>query len=93
MRRRREGTLATAYEVSDLASIDDLRRIVQIAVMDTLGLENSISRNRTLGSLVQVGLALLEKGELAARLESLEAAIGPRLVKSEPQRKRSWWGR
>ena len=93
VRRRREATLATAYEVGELASVDDLRRLVQIAVLDTLGLENTISRSRALGYLAQVGIALLEKGELANRLEALETAIGPRLVKQESPRKRSWWSR
>jgi hypothetical protein len=77
--------------VGELSSIEDLRRLLQIAALDTLGLDNSISRNRALGYLAQVGLALLEKGELSDRLASLEAAFGPRLVKPEPKRK--WWGR
>ena len=38
---------------------------------------------RTLGYLTQVGAALLEKGELASRLEQLESALSPRLVKPE----------
>jgi len=93
VRRRRESTLATAYDVNEIDSVAGLRRLLQIAVIDTLSLENSIARNRTLGYLTQVGAALLEKGEFASRLEAVEAALGPRLVRREPVRKRSWWGR
>ena len=90
MRRRREGTVAAAFDVGEIASVDDLRLLLQIAVIDTLSLDNSISRSRTLGYLTQVGAALLEKGELASRLEQLEAALSPRLVKPEQTRPR--WG-
>ena len=80
MRRRRESTIVGAFEVGDLDSVDDLRRLLQIAVLDTLGLENSIARSRTLGYLTQVGSVLLEKGEMEARLQELEATLSPRLV-------------
>jgi hypothetical protein len=53
-----------------------------VAVIDTLGLENSVARNRTLAYLAQVSLGLLDKGELEARLEALEAALGPRALKT-----------
>ena len=79
MRRRREGTIVGAFEVGELDSVDDLRRLLQIAVVDTLGLENSIARSRTLAYLAQVGAVLLEKGDMEQRLASLEGSIGPRL--------------
>ena len=85
-RRRREGTLTAAYEVGDLGTIIDLRRLLQIAVVDTLSLENSIARSRTLGYLAQVGVGLLEKGEMEERLAAIEAALGPRLVKDTRRR-------
>src|SRR5688572_25265377 len=88
LRRRKESTIVGAYEVGELDTVDDLRRLLQIAVIDTLGLENSISRSRTLGYLAQVGAALLEKGELEGRLEELESTLMPRLVK--PDNKRAW---
>ena len=58
-RRRREGTVATAYDVGDTSSVEGLKRVHQIAVMDTLSLENSISRNRALGYLLVSQLAVL----------------------------------
>src|SRR6185436_19136432 len=60
-------------------NVADLRRLLQIPV-NTLGLENSISRSRTLGYLAQVGAMLLERGEQEQRLQELEAALRPRLL-------------
>ncbi len=77
-RRRREGTVAGAYEFEGLGSTEGLRRVLEIAVLDALGLENSIARVRALTAVVQTGARLLEVGELAERVESLEAALRPR---------------
>lgn len=43
-------------------------------VVETLALENSISRNRTIAGIVSTGAKLLEVGDLATRIEKLEAA-------------------
>jgi hypothetical protein len=87
VRRRREGTVAAAYEFDGLETIPQVRRLVEVAVIDTLGLENSISRNRTLAYLAQVAVNLLEKGEQEHRLAAIEAALGPRVIKHEPGRR------
>ena len=42
-----------AYEVNGLETVGDLRRLLVIASLDTLGLENSIARARTLAVGVQ----------------------------------------
>ena len=76
LRRRREKTLAGAYDITGLGSIEDLRRILEIVVLDTLGLENSVARSRTLISAVLAGTKLHEVGDLDARLAALEAAVG-----------------
>src|SRR4051812_47900404 len=86
LRRRREGAIVGAYEVGELDSVEDLRRLLQIAVIDTLGLENSLSRSRTLGYLAQVGAMLLERGEMEQRLQELEASLGTRLLDGPIQR-------
>jgi hypothetical protein len=44
MRRRRERTIAGAFEFNGLASLTDLRRILEIATVNALLLENSVSR-------------------------------------------------
>jgi len=79
-RRKREATLATAYDFQGLTSIDEIRRLVEVAAFDALGLENSINRIRALGYLAQVATTLLEKGEMDERLNAVEAALGPRLI-------------
>ena len=48
---------------------------MEIAVLDTLGLENSIARARTLAYLAMTAIKLLEVGELEQRIASLEAAV------------------
>ena len=80
LRRQREATLAGAYDFDGLATVTDIRRLLEIAVTDTLELSNSVARNRTLGSLAQMGLRCFEAGELDARLAALETAVAPRTI-------------
>ncbi|MGE0227608.1 MAG: hypothetical protein AB7I38_02635 [Dehalococcoidia bacterium] len=75
LRRRRESTLAGAFDFDGLGSTQELRRLLEVAAYDLLGLENSIARARALTSIVQVGARLLETGELEERLAALEAAV------------------
>ena len=81
LRRRREKTVAVAYDIEGLETVGAIRRLIEIAVLDTLGLENSIARSRTLAYLSQVALKVLEVGDLEERLKDLEAA-----VRTRPQR-------
>ena len=73
--RRREVAVSGAYEFVGLQTVSDIRRILEIGVLDTLGLENSIARARTLAYLAMTAIKLLEVGELEQRLAALEAAI------------------
>ena len=85
LRRRREVAVAGAYEFHGLATVDDLRRVVEIALLDTLELENSVKRSRTLGALVSVAARLLEVGELEQRLRIVEASVSsPALASGRP---------
>ena len=78
LRRRREHTVAGAYAVEGLEDVPQLRRLLTIATLDLLGLENSIARGRALIAVVSAGSKLLEVGELEERLLALEAAVEPR---------------
>jgi hypothetical protein len=78
LRRRKEKAVEGAYDVGDLENVPEVRRLVKIAVIDTLSLENSIARSRTLAYLAGVALKALEVGEHEQRLEALEAAVKPR---------------
>ena len=75
LRRRREKTVGVVYEVGDLNSVADIQRLVKIAVVDTLSLENSIARSRALAYLAQTALKVLEAGELEDRVERLETQL------------------
>ena len=77
-RRRRERVVAGAFELTGLASVPDLRRVLEIAVFDVLGLDNSVARARALASLVTTAAKLLETGEFAERLDEIESVIGAR---------------
>lgn len=82
-RRRRESTVAAAYDLEGLSTPDDYSRVIEIGLFDTLSLPNSVPRNRTLGSLVATGLKCHEAGDTEARLAALEAAVG-RSEREEP---------
>ena len=70
LRRRREGTVAAAYDFDGLSTIEELQRLLEVATMDTLSLENSIARNRALVAIAQARARLLETGEHEERLPS-----------------------
>lgn len=76
LRRRREKTVAGAYDFAGLGTIESIRRILEIATIDALGLENSIVRARVLISAALAAAKLLETGELEDRLAALESAMG-----------------
>ena len=76
LRRRREKTLSGAYDFEGLGSTESIGRIIEIATLDALGLENSIARCRVLIAAAMAASRLLEVGELEARLTALEAALG-----------------
>jgi hypothetical protein len=73
-RRKREVTVATAFDFQGIDSVQDIKRLILVAIVDTLALESSIARNRTIGYLSQVALKAHEVGELEERIAALEAA-------------------
>lgn len=77
LRRRRERTIAAAYDFSGLGSIEAIQRILEIATTDALQLDNSIPRARVLISAGLAGLKVIELGDLAERVAALEAAARP----------------
>jgi hypothetical protein len=90
-RRRRELTLSVAYDFEGLESIPQIRRLLEIAVMDALGLENSLGRVRALAYLAQTGVMLLEKGEHEERLEAIESVLGPKLPQNRRNGNKGRW--
>src|SRR5438093_6019752 len=84
---RREKTLSITYDFDGLASVDGIRRLLEIAVMDTLALDSGVQRCRTLAYLAQVGLKTLEIAHFEERVEALEEAVGPRLLGGRRRRR------
>ena len=72
LRRRKEKITGGVYDFEGLEDVPKIRRLLEIAVVDTLTLESSISRSRTLAYLVQMALKCLEVGEVESRLSVLE---------------------
>ena len=75
LRRKRERAVAGVYEFQGLTTVGDIRRPLEVAALDTLSLENSVARARTLAYLAQTALRCLEVGDLEERLLALEAAL------------------
>ena len=83
-RRRREVTLSGVYDLESVITVRDIQRLVEIAVMDTLALENSVQRNRTLAYLAQTALRTIEVGEQEERIRTLEAALLSQTARQVP---------
>ena len=75
LRRRKEGTIAVAYDLPGLNSVAGIRRLLDIVVTDGVGLENGIARLRVLISTAAAATNLLKVGEFEERLTALEAAV------------------
>ena len=75
LRRKKEGTLAIAFDLPGLDTVDGIRRVFQIALADLLGLDNSIARARALIATGGAATKLLMLGDHEARLAALEAIV------------------
>jgi hypothetical protein len=78
LRRKREVAVSGAYEFDSLSTVEGIRRLLEVAVLDTLGMENSIARSRTLAYLAQVALHTFEVGNMEDRIQSLEEKVRTR---------------
>ena len=75
LRRRKEGTIAVAYDLPGLDTVAGIRRLLDIVVTDGIGLDNGIPRLRALISTAVAATNLLKVGEFEERLAALEAAV------------------
>jgi hypothetical protein len=60
LRRKRERTLGVAYDLAGLGDVASVRRVLEIAVLDTLGLDNSVARSRVLVGAAAAAAKLIE---------------------------------
>ena len=74
IRKRREVAIQGAYDLEGIASVEEIRRLVDIAIVDILGLDTSPARCRLMLQAAQVATKLLEVGEFEERIAALEAA-------------------
>ena len=74
LHRRKKKTVAAIYGIGGLRTIDDLQGLLATVVIETMTLENSISRNRAVAGMVATGAKLIEVGDHEERLRALEAA-------------------
>ena len=86
-RRRRESTLAGAYEIGPLDTVGGIRRVLEIVTYDGLGMEISVARGRLLIAAMQTLTKLLEVGELEQRVANLEVAVTPRIEAMKGRRR------
>ena len=70
--------ILAGYDIEDFDSVTGLSRVLRIALVDTLALENTVPRNRTLIAAITTGAKLLELADHEERLKALEAALGGR---------------
>ncbi|HET7496609.1 MAG TPA: hypothetical protein VFJ80_14310 [Candidatus Limnocylindrales bacterium] len=78
LHRRRKKTVSAVYGFGGLRTVEDNQALLETAAVETLSLENSISRNRALASYASIGAKLIEVGDFEERLATLEAATRPR---------------
>ena len=79
LRNKKEKTVAIAYGMDGLRDPEQALRVLEIALVDTLSLANSVPRNRTLVTIAQTGLKVFEMADLEARVVALEAAGASRV--------------
>lgn len=75
-RRRLKGTPAQAVS---LTSIADVLELLRLTADDTLALENSLGRSRTLAYIAQVALRAVGFRELEKQMLEIEGVLKPRL--------------
>ena len=76
LRRKKEGTIAVAYDLPGLDTVAGIRRLLEIVKIDGVGLENGVARLRVLISTAVAAMNLLKVGELEDRIATLEQAVG-----------------
>jgi hypothetical protein len=67
-----------------LDTVAGIRRLLDIVVTDSVGMENGIARLRVILATASAATALLKVGELEDRLAVLEAALKQRSPADDP---------
>jgi hypothetical protein len=84
LHRRKKKSVAAVYGFGGLRTIADNQALLETAAIETLAIENSISRNRALAAMAAAGGKLIELGDLVDRVAALEAAAQRRTADDDP---------
>jgi hypothetical protein len=78
LRRRKEQAVQGAFDVEGLEDVEQIRRLLMIAAVDTLSQDSTIARSRTLVLIAQAAAKLRDAGEVAEQMRELAAVLTPR---------------
>ena len=79
LRRKRESTLAGAYEFDGILSEGGIGRYLDIAAYDALSLDFGVAKVRAMVAIAQVAEKVLHGADLQERVEALESVMGDKL--------------
>ena len=74
LHRRKKRAVGAVFGFHGLRTVEDNQTLLETAAIETLALENSISRNRALAGYAAIGAKLIEVGDHEERLRALELA-------------------
>lgn len=84
LRRRRERTLHDAYALAGLDTMPGIQRLLECTVHETLCLGSGVAKTRLLYTAVNLALKVLETGDLATRVATLESMLRRRVESETP---------
>jgi hypothetical protein len=87
-RRKRDVTLFAAYDLEGVRTVDQIRRLVEVAVSDLLEADRGIPRAKAMLSAAKAASDLWRAGELEERVGAIESVLGDRLPTDEKGRRR-----
>lgn len=79
VRRKRESTLAGAYEFDGILSDSGIARYLDIVAYDALSLDHGVARVRAMVAIVLAAEKVLRGEDVEARVAALESVLGDRL--------------
>lgn len=79
LRRKRENTLAGAYDFDGINSEGSLARLLDIASYDALSLDVGLGKVRAIVAIVQTAEKVLLAQDFEQRLEAIESVLGERV--------------
>src|SRR5581483_1644814 len=73
--RRKEAVLATAFDVGELRTVEEIRRLLVIGQFELLAPQPNVPKVRAIIALAHEAASLLKSAELEERIAALEAAV------------------